>query len=207
MYFLHDSPTAYSVGWSQSKDEIKAQLRTPQGILKVHKQFYHISAKEMIRFVLPLFENSEHQHIRELITKVIKNCKICRKQAHVSPKPGVQSKGLWPRAVNDIVTCDTFFVENIAILHMLELFSGWSLFFVSEDLDHSPTADMTIDAFYLWLSIFGAAMKIYFCDQGPEFTDIKGGVMDTLRLNRVRVFQSPAQSPFTNPTERHNAIG
>ena len=50
-------------------------------------------------------------------------------------------------------------------------------------------------------------MKIYFCDQGPEFTDIKGGVMDTLRLNRVRVFQSPAQSPFTNPTERHNAIG
>ena len=86
----------------------------------------------MIRFILPLFDQSEHQNIRQLIHDTVGKCKICRKQARVAPKPGIQSKGLWPRQVNDIVCCDTFYVENIAILHMLELFSGWSLFFVSE---------------------------------------------------------------------------
>ena len=160
----------------------------------------------MIRFILPLFDQSEHESIRKLIHDVVGKCKICRKQARVSPKPGIQSKGLWPRQVNDIVCCDTFYLENIAVFHMLELFSGWSLFFVSENLDSHPTPDMTIDAFFVWLSIFGAAMKIYFMDQGPEFTDVKGGVMDMLRLHRVRVFQSPSQSPFTNPTERHNGL-
>ena len=113
-YYLHDSPAAYSVGSIETRDELKAHLRTSQGVHKVHRQFYHISAKEMVRFILPLFDKSEHEMIRKLIHDVVGKCKICRKQARVAPKPGLHSKGLWPRQVNDIVCCDTFYLENIA---------------------------------------------------------------------------------------------
>ena len=70
----------------------------------------------------------------------------------------------------------------------------------------NPTPAMTIDAFYLLISLFGGPPKVFFTDQGPEFTDVKGGVADTVRSHNSRFLQSPSQSPFTNPVERHNDI-
>ena len=116
MYYLSDRPTAWSVGWAEDKEAVKAELRTRKGVFKVHRQWYHISAKEMIRFILPLFDKEEHPVIRELINSVCRTCGICSKYMRVAPKPSGASKGLWPRQVNDIVCADTFYLENVAIL-------------------------------------------------------------------------------------------
>ena len=108
-YFIADGPTAWSVGWSADQEGLRATLRTIKGLQKLHKQFYHLSAKEMIRFVLPLFDRSEHAEIRKLIEKVCKSCTICSKFLKLAPKPGAQTKGLKANSVNDIVCADTFF--------------------------------------------------------------------------------------------------
>ena len=150
-----ETPTAWTVGWASNKDELKATLRTKQGLHKVHTQFYHLSAKEMMRFVLPLFDNSEHAEIRKLIEEVCRRCKICSKFLKLAPKPGAQAKGLWVNAVNDVVRVDTFFVYNCAIMHFLDLFSGWSLLVTDETPNTSP--ELVEKAFYLWLQIFGGA--------------------------------------------------
>ena len=201
-FFVAENPTAWTVGWASNKDELKATLRTKQGLHKVHTQFYHLSAKEMCRFILPLFDKSEHPEIKKSIAADCKNCKICLKFMKIAPKPGVQAKGLWANAVNDLVCADTFFVCNCAIMHFLDLFSGWSLLVTDETPNTSP--ELVEKAFYLWLQIFGGAPRVFFSDQGPEFMALK--LEDLFRVRRVKFLRSPAQSPFTNPVERHNGI-
>ena len=117
-----ETPTAWTVGWASNKDELKATLRTKQGLHKVHTQFYHLSAKEMIWFVLPLFDKSEHAEIRKLIEKVCKSCTICSKFLKLAPKPGAHTKGLYANYVTDIVCADTFFFDGIAIMHFMDIF-------------------------------------------------------------------------------------
>ena len=116
-YFIADCPTAWSVGWSGDPEELKATLRTTKGLQKVHRQFYHLSAQEMNRFILPLFEKSEHAALKKHIESVCKTCKICSKFLKLAPKPSGQTKGLYANSVNDIVCADTFFVDGIAIMH------------------------------------------------------------------------------------------
>ena len=62
-FYVIDSPTAWTVGWSSDIEELRAKLRTKQGIDKVHRQFYHISATELCRVILPLFDRDVETHI------------------------------------------------------------------------------------------------------------------------------------------------
>ena len=204
MTFIADSNTVWTVGWSESIEETKAALRTEIGLNRVHKQFYHLAVSEMCRFILPLFADEERASIRKLIEKVVAACVICRKFQKVPPKPSGQTKGLWAKSVNDIVCADTFFFEDTAIMHFLDLFSGWSLFCVSANLGSHPTPELVKDAFYAWISIFGAAMRCFFSDQGGEFTAHE--LEELFRCHFTYVLRSPSQSPFTNPVERHNGL-
>ena len=158
----------------------------------------------MSRFILPLFPDEERPTIRKLIEKVVAACVICRKFQKVPPKPSGQTKGLWAKSVNDIVCADTFFFEETAVMHFLDLFSGWSLFCVSSNLASHPTPELTKEAFYAWISIFGAAMRCFFSDQGGEFTSHE--LEELFRCHFTYVLRSPSQSPFTNPVERHNGL-
>jgi len=204
LIYIADSNTAWTVGWSTDPEEIKAALRTFKGVDKVHRQFYHLSVKEMARFILTIFDTSEHAAIKKLIAQVVAACKICQKQQRLAPKPVGQSKGLWAQNVNDLVCADTFFFENVAIMHFLDLFAGWSLLWTSDELGPDPTPQLVEDVFYLWLSIFGGAMRVFFSDQGGEF--MADSLGELFRAHSVRVLHSPSQSPFTNPVERHNGV-
>ena len=201
-YFIADCPTAWSVGWSGDPEELKATLRTTKGLQKVHRQFYHLSAKEMNRFILPLFEKSEHAALKKHIESVCKTCKICSKFLKLAPKPSGQTKGLYANSVNDIVCADTFFVDGIAIMHFMDLFSGWSLLITEGQTATRP--ELVEKAFYQWISIFAGAPRVFFSDQGGEFINKK--IEELLPAHRVKCMQSPVQSPFTNPVERHNGI-
>ena len=45
--FVSDQNYAWSIEVGKSPDEIRATLRTFKGLNRVHRQFYHLSAKEM----------------------------------------------------------------------------------------------------------------------------------------------------------------
>ena len=102
--------------------KLRATLRTINGLQKLHEQFYHLSKKEMIRFVLPLFERSEHAEIRKLVENVCRSCTHCSQSLKLAPKPGAHTKGLYANYVTDIVCADTFFVDGIAIMHFMDIF-------------------------------------------------------------------------------------
>ena len=106
---------------------------------------------------------------RKLIAEIIANCPVCKRHKLPAPKPSGQSKGLWAHQVNDLVCADTFFVNGVAVMHFMDLFSGWSLFQAGEDLGPDPNPALTIETFYMWLSIFGGCMRCFFRDQGGEF--------------------------------------
>ena len=74
--FIIDHPTAWAIGWNQSPEAMKATLRTKAGLMKVHKQFYHVSLQELLRIVLPLFPISEHAEIRKLASQVCNSCDV-----------------------------------------------------------------------------------------------------------------------------------
>ena len=202
--FVADQNYAWSIDVGKSPDEIRATLRTFKGLNRVHRQFYHLSVKEMERFILTIFPAEEHAAIRKLIAEVVAKCPVCKKHQSPAPKPAGQTKGLWSQRVNNLVCGDTFFVNQVAIMHFMCLFSGWSLFVAGDDLGPDPTPALTIEAFYQWLSIFGGPMECFFRDQGGEFEAHE--VEEVMRGHSVRVLRSPGQSPFTNPIERHNGV-
>mgnify|MGYP001303367885 CR=1 FL=1 len=198
VYFA-DSNTAWSVDWitPEKRNELRATLRTFAGMSKVHRQFYHLNAKELSRFVLPVFDQADHAEIRKLIHTVIYKCPVCRKHARPAPRPHGQTKGLWAQHPNDLVCGDTFFVTQIAVMHFLDLFSGWSLLYITENEQAEATPSLTEAAFYLWISIFGGAPRVFFSDQGGEFQAVT--LEDMFRAHGTRRFVSPAQSPFLFP--------
>ena len=105
---------------------------------KVHKQFYHISVSELFRFVLPLFDKAEHAEIKRLINNVCSSCNACALHMKLAPKPSNQSKGLYAKHVNDIICAETFFVDGIAIIHFMDIFSGLSMLVIEGQTDTRP---------------------------------------------------------------------
>ena len=106
--FIADQNYAWSIDVGKSPDEIRATLRTAKGLNRVHRQFYHLSAAEMTRFILNIFPVEEHPALRKLIAEVVANCPVCKKHQSPAPKPSGQSKGHWAHQVNDLVCADTF---------------------------------------------------------------------------------------------------
>ena len=64
-----------------------------------------------------------------------------------------------------------FFVDGIAIMHFMDLFSGWSLLVTEGQTATRP--ELVEKAFYEWISIFAGAPRVFFSDQGGEFVNKK----------------------------------
>ena len=182
-------------------EKLRATLRTSSGIFKLHKQFWHIQSGELARRICPIFPKSEHPEIKKLCESVVKSCAVCRKHARPSFRP--KRGGLWSHGVNDIIASDVFHVCGVAIVHIVCLFSGWSLFHMVRGREPNNTDLQAATAF--WFSIFGVC-RVFFSDRGGEYTS--QAFSEFLTSHNVFPLFSPPQSPFTNGTcERHNGIG
>ena len=146
-------------------DKLRVELRTKAGLMKLHRQYWHISGPELARRVLPLFAPEDHAAIRKLCETVAKACPVCRKHQRPGNKPN--KGGLWAVAVNDIVASDVFKIDKHEFVHIICLFSGFSLIvYVGQ---RPTTGEDVISALYSWLALFGP-MRVFFTDAGGEYS-------------------------------------
>ena len=200
--FLRES-LAFDSGFNNIDDvaALKAELKTTKGIFKLHKQFWHLQAPELSRRICSLFPASEHENIKKMCVEVVKGCSVCRRFTRPSftPKRG----GFWSHGVNHIIASDVFHVDSHAIIHIIDLFSGFSLFHYVGRRE-PKNSDLQV-AVATWFSIFGVC-RIFFSDRGGEYTS--HAFSEFLTMYNVKPLFSPPQAPYTNGVcERHNGIG
>ena len=198
-----------------SDEEVREQVLTREGLAKLHKQWFHLQEKELFRRVEAFVPDDKKKEIERLCRAVVWSCKSCR--AH--RKPGVRPKigGLWAHGVGQIVACDTFEIKHPAddysknlkdgkkhyVLHMVDLFSGYSLCYLCPE-DKVRPQDV-VACTRKWGERFGKLPDIFYSDQGGEFT---GHEFTSYLLSQgIRQMYSPPQAPYTNGVnERHNGI-
>ena len=206
-------------GQYMSDEELKDKLESKAGIAKLHKQFWHLNADALFKRIQPLVSAGRMAEVKRLCEEVVKECAICRAHARPGARPKVG--GLWAREPNHIVACDTFYLtvnkdgkvvaaggkskdaKTYAILHFVDLFSGFSLVQVCE---HAwPLASDVIEGLSKWAELFGKLPIIFFTDQGGEFTD-HSLVSFFHEQETEHLFAAP-QAPYSNGVnERHNGI-
>ena len=206
-------------GQFMSDEDLKEKLESKAGIAKLHKQFWHLNADALFKRIQPLVSAGRMAEVKRLCEEVVKECAICRAHARPGARPKVG--GLWAREPNHIVACDTFYLtvnkdgkvvpaggrskdsKTYAILHFVDLFSGFSVVQVCE---HAwPLASDVIAGLSKWAELFGKFPIIFFTDQGGEFTD-HSLVSFFHEQETEHLFAAP-QAPYSNGVnERHNGI-
>ena len=212
------SPLLYDIPLiAMTDEELRAEVLTRAGLTKLHKQFFHLQEHELFRRIQHFVPEDQHAAIKKLCRLVVWGCPECRKHR----KPGNKPKlgGLWAHNVGDIVACDTFIIKHppddyskkpefkggrkYAVLHMIDLFSGYSLGYVCPGETSKP--EDTVACLRKWTERFGILPRTFFSDQGGEFT---GHEFTSYLLSKgVKQMFSPPHSPYTNGVnERHNGI-
>ena len=199
-----------------TEEELRAAVLTREGIRKLHHQFFHLQAEEMFRRIEPFVPAAKVAEVKSLCRQVVASCEACRKHR----KPGNRPKigGLWANDVGHIVACDTVFISypaddyskkppvkgrKIAVLHMVDVFSGYSLAF--ECPGTNPKPGDVVACLRKWTERFGILPQVFYSDQGGEFTGHE--FVSYLKQQGVRQMYSPPESPYTNGVnERHNGI-
>ena len=192
---------------SFTDDDLKAQLLTKSGLTKLHRQLWHIQANQLFERIKTVIDPDHHTQVRKLLDQIIKECPVCRKFQRPQTHPTGKSGGLWARYPGQIVAADTFYFKfgnaKVAIIHCVDLFSGYSVLYLCPKPD--PTAEDSISALLKWSELFGDLPTVVFTDQGGEFRNQK--MTSFLSQHTVTHLFSPPQSPYSNGVnEKHNGL-
>ena len=160
---------------SFTDEELKKELLTKSGLTKLHRQLWHIQGPQLFERIKSVIDPEHHTQVRKLLDQIMKECPVCRKFQRPQTHPTGKSGGLWARYPGQIVAADTFYFKfrktKVAIIHCVDLFSGYSVLYLCPKSD--PTAEDSISALLKWSELFGDLPTVVFTDQGGEFRNQK----------------------------------
>jgi transposase InsO family protein len=166
---------------------------------KLHRQFCHCSAKRLKQ----LIRNSElwkdDKILLDAVDKISENCQICKRY---KKSPSIPVVGL-PLASNfmDCVAMDLFVVHGKIILHLIDIFTRYSVAVARNSKSQNSIVDAIMKA---WISYFGKPQK-FIADNGGEFNNAT--YRDMCDLFEIEILKTAAYSPWSNGLcERHNGV-
>lgn len=174
-----------------------ATTKDPKKIaLHLHRYFAHASAQKIKDFV----QKSNHELKAEIAKEIdLISCDICKKNKRGVPIPNT----CLPMAeeFNETVALDLKFMDEVIILHCIDLLSRFSTAIVVKN----KTKEVIVEAFMrTWISIFGIPQKTL-CDNGKEFCN--KDFLDMCQNLNIDMKTTAAFSPYSNGVvERHNGI-
>ena len=206
--FGWEEPGILPIQWLltyMTMEEIVEAIQTQAGVDRLHHQLWHLSADKLFERLSTVVQPHAHGELRKLCQNAVTRCKTCRQ--FMSPGHRPKSGGIWANLPGDIVAADTFFFtykkKKYAIMHLVDLFSGYSVVHLcAKDVPHPEDV---LAALGKYIERFGRAPVVFFTDQGGEFTDHT--LAAYLNKNSSVHYFSPPQAPYTNGVnERHNGI-
>ena len=166
--------------------------------IKLHSQFSHPSARNLIKLVVGAGWGNDHELINQ-ITKVSEECKICQEYKKPTPRP---IAGL-PMATefNEVVAMDLKYINGDWILHLIDHVSRFS---AAAYVRSKKPEEIIENIFQIWISVFGPP-KRFLSDNGGEFNNKM--FRDLCESFNIRVLTTAAEAPWSNGLcERHNAV-
>ena len=166
---------------------------------KLHRQFCHCSANKLKQ----LIRNSEiwtnDNTLLDAVDTISASCQICKRY---KKSPSIPVVGL-PLASNfmDCVAMDLFFVYGKIILHLIDIFTRYSVAVARSSKSQNSIVDAIMKA---WISYFGKP-KRFIADNGGEFNNRT--YRDMCDLFEIKILKTAAYSPWSNGLcERHNGV-
>ena len=147
------------------REEIIGAVDDPKRVEKLHCALWHYDVSQMCRHYAPILHGDELRRFKTTAAEVVARCAVCKSTQREGHRPsyGIKSTGL-----NDIVALDTFEVTILGevhkVLHMIDLFTGFSLAFRS-----SVTGSDTVSGLIKWRNVFGRCPIRIMMDNGTEF--------------------------------------
>ena len=166
---------------------------------KLHRQFCHCSAEKLKQLIRNSGIWKENGNLIKDIEEVSANCQICKRY---KKSPSVPVVGL-PLASKfmDCVAMDLFVVNGKIILHMIDLFTRYSVAVARNSKSQNAIVDAIMKA---WISYFGKPKK-FLADNGGEFNN--EAYRDMCDLLEIEMLKTAAYSPWSNGlAERHNGV-
>ena len=164
---------------------------------KLHCQFGHASSQKLINL---LKDAKVWQHeFKDSLDDIIKHCEICQQFSKTKPRSIVSFP--LAKAFNEVVSLDLKHWENGFILHIIDVWSRYSMsVFISRKLPQ-----LVIDNLMKrWIAVFGT-MKAIMSDNGGEFTaDV---IKEVASMLGVRLLTTAGNAPHQNGlNERIHAV-
>lgn len=171
----------------------------PKAIVKkLHRYFGHPNPKTLLKLV------RDTEHWSKELGDEIKNleCDHCVRYRKDTSKPKVS---IWsPTDVNEVIAMDLKFLndeETIIMLHMIDLFSRFSLTAIVPD----KKAETIMAAFFqTWIIVMGRPKLVLFDNGGEFYNDTMTEMCENMG---IQLRTTGADSPWSNGMcERHNGL-
>ena len=196
--YINDSPSEYNV--TLLCEYIDEDLKNPKKIAdKLHRQFCHCSPKKLKQLISNSRLWKNDKDLLEAVDQVSESCQICKRY---KKSPSIPAVGL-PLASKfmDCVAMDLFVVKGKFILHLIDVFTRYSVAVVRNSKNQNSIVDAILKA---WISYFGKPAK-FIADNGGEFDN--ESYKDMCDMLDIEILKTAAYSPWSNGLcERHNGV-
>ena len=177
-------------GWKgKSQKEVRA------AIMKLHLQFGHGSGEKIWKLTEAAqwsdgLNEDEREEVKQLVTKLIATCEVCRRYKRTPAKPVVSFS--WSKNFNEVVALDVGEIEERKFLVMVDMATRYCQAHWIKD----KKPETIIRTLYNgWFAIFGAPCKIL-SDNGGEFQNEKVRMM--AEKWNIKLLATAAESPWSN---------